>query len=176
MKKIGVLFDENGLFAGDCLEDMETPEGYTLFQGDIPEGLGMPKLVDGIVVEGAVFDLEAYKDNKIESLYTLCNEAVLGIFTSSALGVPHEYIFDYEAQMNLAGTKQAFDSALVTSVEWNTRDAGVLVHDATQFNQLWLDGFTHKISTINKYRTSKDQIMVAMDKPEVDFIFDSIVW
>jgi hypothetical protein len=51
--KIGVLFDENGLHASDYLEGMEIPEGYMLFEGDIPDGVFRSlKLVDGVVVEG----------------------------------------------------------------------------------------------------------------------------
>ena len=152
-------------------EDQATnpfPEGAIIEEREVIQN------ADGglVALESGQSILDAYKTSKIESLYTLCNEAVLGIFTSSALGILHNYIFDYEAQMNLAGTKQAFDSALVTSVEWNTRDAGVLAHDATQFNQLWLDGFLHKISTINKYRALKGQVESAVDKDGVD----SIVW
>jgi hypothetical protein len=121
-------------------------------------------------VEGGIFDLVAYKMNKIESLYNLCNQAILGIFSSSAMGTPHDYIFDFEAQMNLAGTKQAFNDNLITNIEWNTRDVGPCFHDATQFNQLWLDGFTHKVSNMTKYRTLKGQVEIAVDKAGVDSI------
>jgi hypothetical protein len=51
MKK-GVQFDELGNFVGDFLEGMELPEGHTLFEGDITEGIYKPLFNGTNVVEG----------------------------------------------------------------------------------------------------------------------------
>jgi hypothetical protein len=55
-------------------------------------------------------------------------------------------------------------------VEWGTKDAGPLVHNQTQFNQLWLDGFTFKNTNISKYRQLKDAVNAAADKATIDGI------
>jgi hypothetical protein len=120
--------------------------------------------------ESELFDL--YKQDKIHLLDQQCNQAVLGTFISSAMGSEHIYVFDIEAQINLAGAKQAFQDALITEIDWNTRDAGVLIHSQAQFNQLWLDGFLHKISTIGRFRTLLPLVEAATTKSEVD----AVVW
>jgi hypothetical protein len=114
--------------------------------------------------------LDEYKQDKIDYLNKICNETILNTFISSAMGTEHIYVFDYEAQMNFAGAKQAFQDNIITSVDWNTRDAGVIAHNATQFNQLWLDGFTHKMTNINKFRNLKEQVNTVTTKDQVDQI------
>lgn len=152
-------------------EDQET---NPLPIGAIVEEREVIQNADGgfIALEVGQSALDVYKTSKIESLYSICNKTILGIFSSSALGVAHDYIFDYDAQINLAGTKQAFQDSLITQIEWNTRDAGAMIHDQTQFNQLWIDGFLHKNSNMSKYKTLKEQVKSAVDEAEVD----SIVW
>lgn len=93
MKKIGVLFDANGLFAGDCLEDMETPEGYTLFDGDVPEGLYAPKLVGDSVVEGkaqaeidAIVNAPIPSDPDVELAEAITNATTLAELKTALLG------------------------------------------------------------------------------------------
>jgi len=49
--KLGVQFDEQGNFVGDFLEGMQLPEEHTLYRGEIIEGLYVPKLLRGEVVE-----------------------------------------------------------------------------------------------------------------------------
>jgi hypothetical protein len=119
------------------------------------------------------FDIEAYKTTSLETLNIMCNATILGTFESSAMGEPHIYVFDYEAQMNLAGTKQAFTDGLITEIEWNTRDAGVLTHNQEQFNTLWLNGFQHKNSTINRFRTVVTDIQLAETKEDIDALLEA---
>jgi hypothetical protein len=159
---------------GDICIDENAPRQFNLQLVNL-DGKYIYKYVNSQMVERTadeLFDLSEYKQDKINLLSVICNETILGTFTSSAMGTEHTYVFDMEAQMNFAGTKQAFKDSLITTVEWNTRDAGVLVHDSTQFNQLWLDGFTHKMSNITKFRTLKGQIYsnAVTTKNQVDTI------
>jgi hypothetical protein len=119
---------------------------------------------------------EKYKQDKINLLNEQCNQAVLGTFTSTTLGSEHIYVFDMEAQMNFAGAKQAFQEKLITNIDWNTRNAGVLNHTQAQFSQLWLDGFVHKVSTIGRYRYLKGLIEAIIDSPTAKAEVDAIVW
>lgn len=114
--------------------------------------------------------LDEYKSIKNGKLSEICNAEILSTFTSSAMGVPHIYSFDTEAQLNMSGTKEMFRDGLITDVEWNTRDAGVVIHNAEQFNKMWVDGVNHKLSKINHYRTRKDVVNACLTKDEVDSI------
>ncbi len=114
--------------------------------------------------------LDEYKQIKNDAFSVICTNEILGTFTSSAMGVEHIYSFDSEAQINLAGTKQAFADGLITSIDWNTRDAGVISHDETQFNQLWLDGFQFKFAKITKRRDKKDIVNACTTKDAVDLV------
>lgn len=150
------VLDANGIVVA---QEVITLAGHQV-SVKVPEGLHLPKWdnVNSAWVEGKLFDLVQYKLDKISLLNDMCNQSVLSTFTSSAMGVPHVYVFDYEAQMNFAGAKQAFQDNLITNIDWNTRDAGVLNHSTAQFGSLWLDGFIHKVSTIGKFRTLKAQV------------------
>jgi hypothetical protein len=94
----------------------------------VPERLGLPNwdFNNEVWTEGKLFDLDVNKQDKIKLLDKQCNHAALGTFVSSAMGSEHIYILDMEAQMNLAGAKQAFQDLLISNIDWNTRDAGVL--------------------------------------------------
>lgn len=50
--KLGVLFDVDGNLMYDFLEGTEQPIDAILYQGEIPEGMYKPTLIDGVVVEG----------------------------------------------------------------------------------------------------------------------------
>jgi hypothetical protein len=140
---------------------------------DIPEGFYLPKWNGEEWVEGGGLSLDEIKAQKISELDQTCNQTILSGFTSSALGDPHEYDFDYEAQQNLAGMLSLFNAdATITDVTWKTKDAGPLVHTKEQFLQLYKDGFDFKNSNIGKYWTLKAQVLSAGDKAGVD----SVTW
>lgn len=106
--------------------------------------------------------LTKYKQMKIEELDRKCNETILSGFSSSALGVNHQYDFDYEAQQNLSGMLTLFNTdATTTQIDWKTLDAGVLTHTKEQFLALYRDGFVHKNQNITKYWNLKEQVKAA---------------
>lgn len=179
--KEAVIIDVEGFYKGvvlvedtltgvlpiyEYIEDKLSPNEFTQaligYQVAIKvqEGLHLPKLdlVNEIWVEGKLFDLEAYKGAKVEGLNLICNQKVLEGYYSSALGEPHFYSFDYEAQINLAGVKEMFNfNPNFTEITWATSD-GDFIHTKDQFTQLWLDGFIHKNTIVGTYKAYKSAI------------------
>lgn len=108
-------------------------------------------------------------DAKIAELNAACNEAILAGFTSDALGSPHTYDFDYEAQINFIGTKDAFKDGIITEIKWKT-DAGEISHNQVQFTIVYYDGFAHKNTNIQRYKTLKAAVYAAISDEEREAI------
>ena len=101
-----------------------------------------------------------YQQNKIYELNVACNDAILGGFTSTATGVSHQYKFDMEYQANLnQELTMALADLSIATVNWPTKDAGVLVHNRLQFIQLCKDSKTFKETNIYRYFGLKAQVM-----------------
>lgn len=120
----------------------------------------------------ADFGLILKKRKKIEELNNACNAEILSGHVSSALGVEHEYDFDMEAQMNLAGTMIAITSGLyaLPEVGWKTKDSGYLNHTIEQFKHLFGDGLVHKQNKIYKFAGLKAQVEACTTEESVDLI------
>jgi hypothetical protein len=115
--------------------------------------------------------LADYQQTKIAVLDDLCNKTILAGFTSSALGAPHQYDFDEEAQRNFAGALALMNAdSTITSITWKTVDAGPLPHTRDQFIQLCKDGFAFKESQIQKYWNLKAQVQQASSIDQVNAI------
>lgn len=182
--------DENGFITGDPFEI----EDYELGQrDDIPpvppptEGLHRPRWLNGEWTEGLTPEeidaiktggktLEQVKAEKIKELGDSCTAAIFEGFTSSALGEPHQYKCDDEAQRNFAGVSRLFDKGIITEIKWTTKDAGPLVHSGEQFNQLYLDAFSFVAQMQDKYRAYKEQVQAATSIDEINDIMNSITW
>lgn len=116
--------------------------------------------------------LVASKESKLAELNSACNAAILAGFESSALGAPHFYDFDYEAQINLAGMLNAIANAMITgSISWKA--SGVPTdHTIDQFKQLYADGLAFKNAQIQRYWALKAQVNAAATIAEVE----AVVW
>ncbi|GIM47049.1 hypothetical protein DNHGIG_25980 [Collibacillus ludicampi] len=115
--------------------------------------------------------LEDVKARKIAELDQMCNQTILAGFTSSALGAPHQYDFDEEAQRNFAGTLALLNvDSTITSITWKTVDAGPLTHTRDQFIQLCRDAFNFKDSQIQKYWSKKNQVLQSTTVDQVNAI------
>ena len=101
-----------------------------------------------------------YQQNKIYELNVACNNAILAGFTSTATGVPHQYKFDmeYQANLNQELTMLLADISVI-SVNWPTKDGGVIAHTRLQFIQLCKDSKTFKETNIYRYFGLKAQVM-----------------
>lgn len=131
------------------------------------------KLVDNQISERTEDEktpLSEYKEKKIAELSKICNETILGGYTSNALGSPNHYDFDMEAQMNLAGMLHAINAAMINEpITWKA--SGVpQQHTINQFKQVFADGLNWKNNNIGKYWMFKSQVAAATTKVEVDVV------
>lgn len=169
---------DTGLFVEPVLfDDGIIPVDEDIVLVNIPEGFHLPKWdkVGKKWVEGRMTTdlLDVSKKSKIAELNAKCNETILASFTSSALGVTHTYGFSYEDQQNLASMLSMFNAdSTITTVDWKTKDAGILAHSKAQFLQICKDAQTHKQSNIVKYWTRKGQVESKTTTQEIS----SIVW
>lgn len=185
-----------GLPQTGILKDGSTVSGYDLLDAEILAAEGWLPLVDimpdssaetfeqdGYTIEATrvvqkykSIGLDSYKQAKIATLSAICRSEILSDFTSSALGVPHQYGFDTDDQTNIGGIVTAINAGLCPPTrKWRTNDAGALDHTIDQLKQLFADGMAHKSSKLDKYGALKDQINdVATDtKDKVDTIVES---
>lgn len=110
------------------------------------------------------------KQAKITELNSQCNATILAGFTSSALGTPHEYDFDYEAQTNIGGVFSAIIGGLVTTPQYWKASGIPALHTTDQLKQLFADGFSHKNTNIGKYWTLKSEVLAAETQEQIDAV------
>lgn len=117
------------------------------------------------------------KTAKIAQLNYQCTEAILAGFVSSALGTPHTYSFDYQAQIRFSGELAAINDPTFTdtTAPWNTKENGYLSHTLAQFRQLFKDGQTWTKTNMGKYFTLKGQVLAITD-PTKNADVNAIVW
>lgn len=111
------------------------------------------------------------KSVKIEELTECCREVIVAGFTSQTTG--HTYDYEDYDQLNMAdqfNLLQAFPST--TTVDWKTRDGGVISHTVEQFRSVYLEGFTHKHMHVQRFRALKAQVEAATTDEQVA----QIVW
>lgn len=113
-------------------------------------------------------DIETVRQAKKDQLNHLCNVAILGTFIGHN---GHTYSFDMEAQANF---NQQFTDLLIdttiASIDWKTKDAGVVTHTRDEFMALRTDIKNHKLSNIQKYWTLESQVLNAITKDEITAI------
>lgn len=108
---------------------------------------------------------------KIAQINYLCNQTILGGFTSTALGSDHQYGFNMEDQANLIGQLAMLNAdAVIAEVDWKTLDSGVLTHSREQFVQVCKDGESFKKAKIARYWELKSQVEAAVTVEEVDAV------
>lgn len=118
--------------------------------------------------------LDQVKPNKIAELDQKCNQTILAGFTSSALGVAHQYGFSTDDQANLTGRLTLINAnpSYPEPFDWKTLDTGPLPHTKAQFIQVCTDGDSFKGGQIAKYWQLKAQVEAATTTDEVD----AIIW
>lgn len=109
---------------------------------------------------------------KLAELNAACNAAILAGFTSDALGSPHTYDFDYDAQINLGGMLNAITAGLVSEpVMWKA--SGIpQPHTFEKFKAVFSAGLAHKNANISKFWTLKAAVLAAESAEEIE----AIIW
>lgn len=127
--------------------------------------------------------LDELKTSKLSSINTLCEAAIVGGFTSSALGSEHVYQSDRDDQINLmglvtAGADDLLKCGVVTTVieedgtEIETITWEWKQHTAAQLKAVFDDGALFKKQQLIKANTLKAQVAAATTAEELD----GIVW
>ncbi|UKS30142.1 hypothetical protein LOZ80_14865 [Paenibacillus sp. HWE-109] len=128
--------------------------------------------VDGQVIEVNSPSAVSPQDAKLAELNVACNAAILAGFTSNALGSPHTYDFDYDAQINLGGMLNAITAGIVTgAIVWKASGLPES-HTVAQFKTVFADGLAHKNALIGHFWTLKAAVLAAQSTEEID----AIVW
>lgn len=133
------------------------PGYYDLVFNELGEAIDV--VVTKTIAEYQTPSLSETQQQKILELNIACNQEILNGFSSSCTGLSHQYKFDMEYQGNFS--KKMGLLALVPtiqSVDWPTKDMGVVEHTREQFIQLIIDGQTHMETKIFRYFGMKAQI------------------
>lgn len=115
--------------------------------------------------------MDYYKPLKKSELDNQCDLAIMGGFTSSVLGEPHQYqsmVID-EIWFNSTINRFSVDPNF-TTVNYKTIDAGYLPHTKEQFFRVFIDGHNYGDSQISKLNGLKAQVEAATTKEELDAI------
>jgi hypothetical protein len=113
---------------------------------------------------------DVQKQKKAE-LSTQCKAAIIGGFTSLALGVAHTYPSDEEAQRNFHSELDRIKlDPTYTEIYFKTMDAGYLPHTVDQFTQVFIEGHTFGRQQIAHLNDLKSQVDAAKTLAEIDAI------
>lgn len=117
--------------------------------------------------------LEYLKSQKIQELNQQCDAAIMGGFTSNALGVTHTYQSMLTDEIWFNSTLHRFNiDPNFTTVQYKTVDAGYLPHTKEQFQQVFIDGHAWGDSQITKLNNLKNQVNATTTEADLD----AIVW
>jgi len=148
------------------LDDNEYPDiknnytNYTIIN-DVPMHTPIPDSVK----------LPYTQEAKIEEINLACNLEILNGFVSSCTGIEYGYKFDleYQANLNQQMGMLSLDSA-ICEIPWPTKNAGVIIHQRSQFIQLLKDASDFKSSRLFRYFDMKEQIINCLTTDEVKLI------
>jgi hypothetical protein len=112
--------------------------------------------------------LEILKANKLAELNNACQSTILDGFVATN---GHTYQFDFKDQDNI--TQQMLflvNDPTISSVQWKTVNAGVIVHTREEFLQMCKDADAHKRYNFGKYWTLEAQLKSAVTEVEIKSI------
>jgi hypothetical protein len=113
--------------------------------------------------------LEYVRSEKLKELNDKCESTICDGFISNN----HEYQFDYKDQDNIGQqlTLLLLDPT-INSIQWKTKDAGIVVHTRDEFIAIANDANNHKRLNMGKYWTFEAQLKTLTTESEIN----SIVW
>lgn len=129
--------------------------------------LPYPQPTDEELLNGWIKHL---KKAKLAELNEACQSAIYGGFTG---GNGHQYQFEEKDQGNIGQqlTLLLLDDT-ISSIQWKTKDAGIVVHTRNEFIALANDANNHKRGNMGKYWTLEAQVNASTTESEIN----SIVW
>lgn len=187
MSKHYIRLNENNLIIKGFSDDFEQPldtdicinenggRHFAFVLSDGSEGEINPSLInefgsyiykfeDGIVMHLTDTEIKLTKEYKnmiLRELNNFCQIKILGAFESSALGTPHLYSYDAEAQRNFTIAEQVLkyypDDR---TVDWRIHDTREIIpHTKAQLIQVFLDAVKHLQDNIARYRELETQVI-----------------
>jgi hypothetical protein len=138
------------------------------------------KYDNGIIREATEeekFNLDEYKENKINELNINCHNKIIKGFLSNADGTEKLYDFEEENQANITGKLTLINTMKevgtpLTTIQYYAKGCQCTDYTIEQFIKLCLDADNHKTSLIQKYKIAKESIMNSNTKKEIDDIIE----
>jgi len=123
-----------------------------------------------------VFDTVKAAADQIAVINAACAAAIVGGFSSTALGTVHTYDSALEDQVNLIGVAGAGVDLAYTCTDAAGVKAAVL-HTAVQLGQVYSDGLVYKAAQLSKARALKNQLeALAASTTTTQADIDLVVW
>lgn len=136
--------------------------------------------VDGVFVSSndeivqAIIDeydpLPEAREKKLASLSESCREAIVGGFTSSALGSVHHYDGGIEDQVNIMGAAMAGVDLPFRCRDDVLREKIFRPHTAAQMAQVYADGVSYKLAQLSRLEIKRAALNNATTVDEVNAI------
>lgn len=117
-------------------------------------------------------DLDRARAERTIAINTDCRAAIIGGFTSSALGTPHVYDSEETDQINIVGAALAGVDQPYKCLDPSTDVKSFHLHTAAQLQQLLADGAARKYRCIAQANLLKAQVQAAQTYEELQ----TIVW
>ena len=108
------------------------------------------------------------RGKKLEELNNACQSSILNGFTGTN---GHQYQFDWKDQDNL--TQQMVflvNDPTIATVDWKTKDVGIVSHTRAEFLQVCADANNHKRVNMGKYWTLEAELNTVTTEAEINVI------
>lgn len=149
------------------------PNADSLLDFKVESANGVQYLVEWKLLEPKPNDEEIYqwwvefvRESKLAELSIACQSSIYAGFTATN---GHSYQFEEKDQGNIGQqlTLLLLDP-LIASIQWKTKDAGIVVHTRDEFIALANDANNHKRSNMGKYWTLEAQVNSASTEEEIN--------
>lgn len=171
----GARSDVTGDPNPDCSIPLDAVEISEAEQAALLDGQSQGKRIQAdangypVAVDPPPPSLDSLRATKTAEINTACATAIVGGFTSAALGAPHTYDSALEDQLNLIGAV-----SLGADLPYRCTDAvgmkAFRLHTAAQLKQVAADGAVIKLAALEKAATLKAQVQAAADAAAVEAV------
>lgn len=182
MKNVKIKLTEQNEIEEVFNEDIEIPKPFIIVPSSVWQKFSIYKKDDLLITNQTIslknnVVLEKEKKKKLLNINTLCEVAIVGGFTSSALGEEYFYYSTLEEQTTLnslinLGFDNNFKAQKISLVEGVEVKEGrkQYPHTLAQLRQILIDGATHIKAQIDKKDLLEIQITNATTAEQVEAI------